>query len=119
MMSEGRGEGGIMLETPESSETKQTAFSQPCYSFCFYLDCFHLCPAFCFWFLFVRSKVKSVLSQQSVRIGIAELLAVLQAGGGSLWLCQQRTVLARLLSLSLPGHLGIALCSIKLLHKRS
>ncbi|KAI1236143.1 hypothetical protein IHE44_0001417 [Lamprotornis superbus] len=43
-----------------------------------------------------NSKVKSVLSQQSVWIGIAELLAVLQAGGGSLWLCQQRTVLEQL-----------------------
>lgn len=113
MMSERREERGIMLETPESSETKQTAFSQLCYSFCSYLDSFHLCPAFFFF------KVKFVLSQQSVWVGIAELLAVLQAGGGSLWLCQQRTVLERLLPLSLPGHSGIALWSIKLLHKCS
>lgn len=120
MISERRGERGIMLEAPESSEVKQTAFSQPRYSFCLYLDSFHLCPAFLFIYLFsVSSKVKSLLSQQSVWIGIAELLAGLQAGGGSLWLCQQRTVLERLLPLRLPGHSGIALWSIKLLHKRS
>lgn len=68
-----------------------------------------------FIFFFLSSKFQSVLSQQSVWIGIAEL----QAGGGSPWLCQQRTVLERLLPLSLPGHSGVALCSTKLLHKCS
>lgn len=76
-------------------------------------------PFYFLFFFLLSSKVKSVLCQQSVWVGIAELLAVLQAGGRSLWLCQQRTVPERLLPLSLPGHSGIALWSIKLLHKRS
>lgn len=60
-----------MLETSESSEPTQTAFSEPRYSFCFQLE---IVPSVSC--LFQVSEVKYALSQQP--------LGSPEAGGGSL-----------------------------------